>query len=264
MITQLKYDIYETNGTDKGFCDFIKSQPDSLIVEAYEKLTVMGCDDKIKMIRLSTELKNRGYKEISKGVWEHKLPPRAKKDNVDGESESPKKEIVRTQYVVPNEKSKSQEKAEQQAVDITQAINNALQVFEIGNAEPVKSNEELKARIVSYLHDCSENAQLPTVEKLFLCIGYTIKTIENWYLGKVGKEKWVDEDTIEIINKGKQVIQAIDSELVQNGKIAEKSYMFRSKNFYDMKDKTDITVAPEKPEIDSTDDLRRSYLKELE
>lgn len=254
---QEELNIYSVGSRAKGFYELLKKLTDSELVEAYDKLTATGCQDDLKMARITNELKMRGYVGRKSGEWVKNIP----KGN--GESQA-RKEVIKTQYLVNENKSKEQQKAEQQAVDISQAVTNALQVFRLGYEQPVKSNDELKARIESYLEDCATNSQLPTVEKLFLCLGYTIKTIEGWYNGKYGREKWVDESTIEILDMGKQVIQAIDSELVQNGKIGEKSYMFRSKNFYDMKDKTDIVVAPANNEIESEDELRRQYLKELQ
>lgn len=105
-----------------------------------------------------------------------------------------------------------------------------------GLEKPVRDNEELLSRIVEFLSVCEEEKQLPTVEKMLLAIGYLKKTIDGWYAGNTKGNEWVNAQTLEIIEFGKQTIAAIDSELVQTGKTKEISWVYRSKNFYGMTD----------------------------
>jgi len=127
---------------------------------------------------------------------------------------------------------------------IANAVKNARSLFAQGMLKPVTSNKELLQRINSYFEECELNCQLPTIEKMFLGLGYTRQAVENWYAGNVGTDRWVNKDTIEILERGKQVIAAIDSELVQLGKTKEISYVYRSKNFYGMQDKTTTEIQP--------------------
>ena len=157
-------------------------------------------------------------------------------------------------------KPKEQETAEA----IQSAIHNALDLFTIGS-EPVTSNQDLAHRITIYFEKCEETQQLPTIEKLFLAVGYTTKTIEGWYAGKIGNNVWVNEITFEMLERAKQLISAIDSELVQIGRIKESTYLFRSKNYYGMQDKQEVVVTPN-TEVKLTPEqlLERAKLLEIE
>lgn len=119
---------------------------------------------------------------------------------------------------------------------ISNAIHNAVSLMKSGLEKPVRDNEELLSRIVEFLSVCEEEKQLPTVEKMLLAIGYLKKTIDGWYAGNTKGNEWVNAQTLEIIEFGKQTIAAIDSELVQTGKTKEISWVYRSKNFYGMTD----------------------------
>ena len=47
-----------------------------------------------------------------------------------------------------------------------------------------------------------------------------------------------------MIKKAKQILANIDAELVLSRKIPETTYIFRSKNFYGMKDVQDLVLTP--------------------
>lgn len=96
--------------------------------------------------------------------------------------------------------------------------------------QPKDDNEALE-RISDMFQDCAENNSVPTVEKLALCLGTTVQTMNDWvYKEYKGHERAV------IIKRAKQVIASIDAEAVLNGKLNTICYLFRAKNFYSMSD----------------------------
>ena len=50
-----------------------------------------------------------------------------------------------------------------------------------------------------------------------------------------------------MIQKAKEILAAIDAELVSHGKIPQVTYIFRSKNFFGMRDQTDVVITPNNP-----------------
>ena len=56
-----------------------------------------------------------------------------------------------------------------------------------------------------------------------------------------------------MIKKAKQILANIDAELVLGRKIPETTYIFRSKNYYGMRDNVEVTVAPQNPLGDTLD-----------
>ena len=47
-----------------------------------------------------------------------------------------------------------------------------------------------------------------------------------------------------MIKKAKQILADMDATLVSQGKIPQVTYIFRSKNYYGMQDKTEMVVTP--------------------
>ena len=56
-----------------------------------------------------------------------------------------------------------------------------------------------------------------------------------------------------MIKKSKEILAALDAELVSRGKIPQVTYIFRAKNFFQMSDSATITVIPTQPLGDSPD-----------
>jgi len=67
-----------------------------------------------------------------------------------------------------------------------------------------------------------------------------------------------------MIKKAKQILAAIDAELVSSGKIPQVVYIFRAKNFFGMADQQEIVVSTgANAEQDmSADDIAKRYLED--
>lgn len=123
--------------------------------------------------------------------------------------------------------------------DISEIITNSYKWF---NRPVVKDDEECAERLNEFFSECSRTGEIPTVEKMALALGTNRKTLWDWENRQTrGKQR------SDIVKKAKEILAAIDAELAAKGKIPQVVYIFRSKNYYDMADKQEITVVPQNP-----------------
>lgn len=106
----------------------------------------------------------------------------------------------------------------------------------LGRKPPV-SDEQCAERINEYFRDCQTNHMTPTVEGMSLAIGVVRKTVWEWENGVNCTPTKRD-----IIRQAKEILSALDAELVANNKIPQVVYIFRAKNYYGMSDQQEITV----------------------
>ena len=107
-----------------------------------------------------------------------------------------------------------------------------MQTFD-GKAE---TREELADRFTTYFEMCLEHGRIPTVEGLALVSGYARSSFYDISNG-VFNTQFTD-----IVKKAKDYIATYDAEMVANGKIPAPVYIFRSKNYYGMKDVQEVKV----------------------
>lgn len=141
----------------------------------------------------------------------------------------------------------------------------------------VNSNQELLERIDAYFDMVEDRAIPPTIEEMSLYCGYTSATLHDWQSGKNHGFKDEPEPgltTSLIIKKAKELLHSFDAVMAELGCINFLAYCFRSKNYYGMTDKQEITVSasdgtrqplsPEEiaknlPEPVYTDDIQTDY-----
>ena len=145
-----------------------------------------------------------------------------------------------SRYGFSNAQLKLIEQDDEKRAFMAKCITNNLVFFNMG-LEPVKNDEELCERLNWFFMQCAETQQLPTVEKMSNCLGYHRNTIFDW---EQGNNSGFTPATGGIIRKAKQILASIDAELAQEGKIQPVVYMFRSKNFYGMRDQQEVVVTP--------------------
>lgn len=141
--------------------------------------------------------------------------------------------------------------------DLAKIISNNVKYF---TYKPVQSDEETAQRIAEMFEDCRDTNSLPTVEKLWLCLGITKQRLWEWEkLGSKGSRR------SDLIKKAKEIIQGIDAEAVSSGLLDKIAYIFRAKNYYGMTDQVTIEAAPATPLGDITDhnQLVQRLLKQL-
>lgn len=133
--------------------------------------------------------------------------------------------------------------------EIKDMIGNVLYWYK---RDIVKSDEECAERLNEFFQHCTETGEIPTVEKMCLALGTTRQTVYRWEQGELTHTR------SDMIKKAKEILAAIDAELVSHNKIPQVTYIFRAKNFFGMSDKTEVVVAPSNP-LDSlnADDARK-------
>ena len=141
----------------------------------------------------------------------------------------------------PNARMQLIEQDDEKRAFVAKAIENNLVFFNVGIENPVRSDEELCERLNWFFSECSRTQQLPTVEKMSNAIGIHRATFFNWATGISGGFSPI---TKHIASQAKQILASIDAELAAEGKTQPVVYMFRAKNFYEMRDQQDVVVTP--------------------
>ena len=144
-------------------------------------------------------------------------------------------------YNFPNARMQLIEQDDEKRAFVAKCIENNLVFFNAGVRDKVKNDEELCDRLNWFFSQCAETQQVPNVEKMANAIGYHRSTLFDW---ETGVQRGFSPATKDIIKQAKQILASIDAELAQDGKIQPVVYLFRSKNFYGMKDQQDIVVTP--------------------
>lgn len=136
----------------------------------------------------------------------------------------------------PNAKYKAE--TEQDKALVSKLLTEVLDAY---RQPKVKSDEELAERLDAYFMKCATTGQVPTVEEMCLCTGYSQATCWDW---ENGRKHGLGNFTAEIIKKAKETIKTFDAKLVIAGKMNFLAYCFRAKNYYGMVDKQEYVVTP--------------------
>lgn len=129
---------------------------------------------------------------------------------------------------------------------------------------PVKSNQELLDRIQDYFVMISAKEIYPTLEHLSLYCGVTTRTFMAWRNGETSPfhdETEMGNTTKEISNRAAEAMHAYDASMAYSGDVNFLAYCFRSKNYYGMRDKIEMTVeASDKLSTPQTPEQIAAYL----
>jgi hypothetical protein len=110
------------------------------------------------------------------------------------------------------------------------------------------TDDEIADRLTEYFQRTLGQGKLPTVEGMCLALGYPRETIWRWENGAEGSTPF----RCTVIKKAKDIIAAYDANLVAEGKLNPVTYIFRSKNYYGMKDQQEHVITPNNPLGDAT------------
>ena len=153
-------------------------------------------------------------------------------------------------YNFPNARMQLIEQDDEKRAFVAKAIENNLVFFNAGVQDKVKNDEELCERLNWFFSECARTQQIPNVEKMANAIGYHRNTLNDWETGANGG---FSSSTKDIIKQAKQILASIDAELAQDGKMQPVVYLFRSKNFYGMRDQQEVVVTPHTSGLDAAD-----------
>lgn len=126
--------------------------------------------------------------------------------------------------------------------EISNIVSNAFTLFKQPRC---KSDEEVAERLNWYFQEYIKNGAMPTVEGMALALG--VSHVEVWYWEQ-GMS--CSPERTAMIKRAKGILAECDAQLVAKGKIPVVSYIFRSKNFYGMKDQTEYVLTPNRPDVD--------------
>lgn len=116
------------------------------------------------------------------------------------------------------------------------------------NMPKCKTEEEFEERIKLFFEDCARRGERPTVEKFCVALGYARTAVTEWKNGHN-----CNQNRTELIKRSFEVLAAYDAGLAVEGKMNPVPYIFRAKNYYGMKDQTDVIVTPNNPLGDTID-----------
>ncbi len=106
--------------------------------------------------------------------------------------------------------------------DISRAIINATRYIK---ATPCKTDEEFGERIERYFEECTIEGIIPKWETLGLALGITRQ--EAWNIATGRKGSPVRQ---KMMQRAKDILAAIDAELVQTGKVNPVVWIFRAES----------------------------------
>lgn len=155
-----------------------------------------------------------------------------------------------SRYNFPQAQMKLLEADDEKRAFVAKCIENNLVFFNAGITNKVSNDEELCERLNWFFQSCAETQQIPNVEKMCNALGYHRNTVLGWENGTISGFSPV---TKEIVHQAKQILASIDAELAQEGKTQPVVYMFRSKNFYGMRDQQEVVVTPNTGDYDAVD-----------
>lgn len=161
---------------------------------------------------------------------------------------------------LPNVKKKTaaSKLSDEEKVQLSERLHALIN----GSKQPrVQTDEELEERLMAYLVECADNARIPTIEALYLTTGIPTRTL-NAYL--TGESPGLGARTQEILERARDIVKSMDAELVLTGRIRDVPYIFRSKNYYGMKDQTDINYNTRvSMQLPDSAQLQKKYLEDV-
>lgn len=138
---------------------------------------------------------------------------------------------------------------------VKRVLSECLHWYEAGTVSRCETDEDIEDRTLDFFRHCADIGERPSVEKYCLALGYARNTVFEWEQGLHCTPRRSN-----IIKNAKSVIASYDAAMVSEGKMNPVPYIFRAKNFYSMKDQTDIVVEPKQS---ATYDLGEDEIKKF-
>lgn len=121
----------------------------------------------------------------------------------------------------------------------------------------VVTDEECADRVELYFTSCKDRGVRPVWEELALALGcYDRTQLWRWQQGigcSVARSN--------IIKMANTIMASYDARLAVTGKMPQIPYIFRSKNYYDMKDEQEVVLTPNNPlgNVDNPNEIAQKY-----
>lgn len=136
--------------------------------------------------------------------------------------------------------------------DVQAVLGQVLQWYK---QPKCKTDEEVAQRTEYFFQTCMEHGQRPTVEAYALSLGVTRTMMGYWKSGR-----YCSAERTEIINQAYEVFAAFDAGMVITNKMQAVPYIYRSKNYYGMRDNVQVEVGPVQEEDQKTPEQLEEYL----
>lgn len=125
-----------------------------------------------------------------------------------------------------------------------------MQMMPLFNLPKVQNEQEAKERTEAYFWDCAQKGIRPTWEEYAMALGTTRWTLWRWTTGQIKGPCSAD-----VFTRAKDFIAAFDARMLIENKMNPVAYIFRAKNYYDMKDTQDVVVTPNQLETRSREEI---------
>lgn len=138
--------------------------------------------------------------------------------------------------------------SDERAAYNSKALTDMIDLF---NIPAVQTKQEMIERTTAYFQRCANKGVKPTWEEYALALGVHRQTLWNWASGNFRQR----QEFTDIARRAKDFIAAYDARMVTDGKLNPVTYIFRAKNYYDMKDTQDVVVTPNQFEGRSKEEI---------
>ena len=112
-----------------------------------------------------------------------------------------------------------------------------------------EDDDKCAERIADFFEICTNEDITPTYELLGIYLGIARSTLNEW---EQKRYKCITDTRAAMIHRAKETLAAYDAQLVVAGLMKETTYIFRSKNYYGMRDQV------ENVQIKQSDDVIKS------
>ena len=129
---------------------------------------------------------------------------------------------------------------------VTKAITDMMEYFGV---PIVKSDEEFIERTGQYFTRCAQKGIRPTWEEFALAMGTTRATLWDW---EAERSHTVSPG---LVKQAKEFMAAYDARAVADNKLNPVAYIFRSKNYYGMRDQQEHILTPNSGDVVDTQTL---------
>jgi transposase-like protein len=139
--------------------------------------------------------------------------------------------------------------------EISEMMGNVIKWYEIGKLSKPQNDDEVEHRIELYFQYVYKTGEKPSMEKLALSLGVTLRSLQYWRDGQFCSAR-----RQELIRNAITALAAMDAELVNNNKIPQVTYIFRAKNFFEMKDQQEMTINHNTKRVADEEELRKRIM----
>ena len=125
----------------------------------------------------------------------------------------------------------------------------------------VVNADQMKERLALYWTSCANRGELTSFEGICVLLGITVEEGKRWCKGD-----GCDKEMRGIMQNALATLEAIDIDLVTRGVLPQGTYVWRSKQYYSMREPTvlhDLAATSPLRNLPSMSEIERKYLGDL-